>query len=266
MTPRLLALSLALALTAGGSIYLATDLQAGEWDNLYEAATQGQPEAQRQLGEAYLKGKGRGRDEAYGLLWLQRAASNNDMRAHYTLAQWYSAKSANPIEDQRVRHHLQAAASLGHPSAQTTIGQQLLDETLEPDLTSEQRSQKRQLALRLLLRAASGKTIHSAQANHLLASLFEEGLHVPANPGKAMQFLRRAAALGDPAANYRLAHVHLDDAEASHYSPTLGIKYLKRAGDHGHAEAAIELARRLRDGDQVDADLKLAKFAQRPKK
>ncbi|KAI7865092.1 hypothetical protein BDF14DRAFT_1952448 [Spinellus fusiger] len=86
---------------------------------------------------------------------------------------------------------------------------------------------------------------HHADASYRTAKCYEEGLGSRKDNGKAIQFYRKAAALGHPGAMYRLGLVEMKGELGMTRNPRDGVKWLKRSAEAATTEfphALYELA------------------------
>lgn len=88
------------------------------------------------------------------------------------------------------------------------------------------------------LRAEKNK---DTRAMTLLGELYSEGIGVPADPKKSLQWYRLAANAGDVHATFALGMMHLQGAGVPR-SKEEAAKYFRAAADKGHPHAAYNLA------------------------
>lgn len=79
------------------------------------------------------------------------------------------------------------------------------------------------------------------RAMTLLGELYGEGVGVPADPKKSLDYYQRAAAAGDVYATFAVGMLYLQGAGVTR-SKDEAAKYFRRAADKGHPAAAYNLA------------------------
>lgn len=225
-------------------------------DQLMERARAGDTVAERQLGEAYLLGKGVPQDVGQGLSWLDLAAQDNDAHAHYLLAKHYSEGQQSYDTQRRVVDHLTQAAKLGHTTAQARLGEMLIAKARDPQLPQAERERVRSNGVAFLRHAANAKNGYAA---YRLGELLWAGKEVARDEAAAVANFEVAATAGQVAAHWWLAQRRLD-ATGSFHDEGRGVAHLIKAADGGVAPAALQLAMRLESGDGVPRDLAKAKI------
>jgi len=103
---------------------------SNEWwlvsmDELIPKAEQGDANAQRILGDRYKGYGGTELDFQKAQYWLERAAAQTNMQAHYSLSQLY-VRLTNPVPE-KAFYHCSLAAEGGYKTAQRVLGQYYRD-------------------------------------------------------------------------------------------------------------------------------------------
>lgn len=95
------------------------------------------------------------------------------------------------------------------------------------------------------------------EAINLLASFYQEGIHVPADLSRAARLLKRSADLGDAEAQWRLG-VMVDSGLGVRASLETAVKLFRAAARQGNAKAHVSLGIMYSLGRGVRTDHKLA--------
>lgn len=90
-------------------------------------ANQGNPEAQRIIGEMYFEGKGVGADKSTAIAWLKRAGEAGDKIAQYDLGYIFQTGSGVPHSEQSAQTWYIKSAMQGYVPAQVKLGDLLAD-------------------------------------------------------------------------------------------------------------------------------------------
>lgn len=205
-------------------------------DYLTAAAQAGQPQAQFNLGMAYMAAgycaAAVTPDIRAGLGWLRKAADGGILQAQVVIAQaaYYRTPGANVDADEGFER-LQRAAVAGSPGAAVLLGQYY-----ENGVGSEVNPAA---AARWYGRAVEQD---EPEAFSLLANLYLKGQGVEQNNGQAAELLRRGALLGDPASAGILAYAYLNgdgvDRDVRAFSRLLEMS---AQGDDALAQYALAL-------------------------
>ena len=92
-------------------------------EDLKVQASQGDSDAQYQLGLMYRSGTGGVEENKYQAIhWLTRSANADNSQAQYALAMLYRENSTNPEDEQKAVSWYQRAANAGHSDAQYSLG------------------------------------------------------------------------------------------------------------------------------------------------
>lgn len=90
-------------------------------------ANQGEPQAQRIVGEMYFEGKGVGADKSAAIAWLKRAGEAGDKIAQYDLGYIFQTGSGVPYSEQSAQTWYNKSAMQGYVPAQVKLGDLLAD-------------------------------------------------------------------------------------------------------------------------------------------
>ena len=91
-------------------------------ENLKAQASQGDSNAQYQLGLLYQTGNGVEENIYQAIHWLTRAANANHVQAQYALAMLYRENASKPGDEQRAVNWYRRAAQAGNADAQYSLG------------------------------------------------------------------------------------------------------------------------------------------------
>lgn len=240
---------LAIGMTATGNPKLA---------RLQVSADAGDPAAMRHLAELYLDGHEVPRNVDLGIHWLTAITETPDMppaeqlRAHYRLALHYEQQPQTPNNQERMVKHYRRAAELGHTTAQTRIGDLLMERAEDVAFSADERAKTRDQALRLYQHAAKAK---NAYALWRMSQLVAEGRYLPKDPQKSLSYARQASEAGSIAASKHVANYYLGDPGADSYNEARGLYYLKRAAALKDPAANLAMAQRRMEGQGLPKDL-----------
>ncbi len=195
--------------------------------------------ARRNLGLLYAGGKGVPRDERLASVHLGLAAQGRelppDTQAVVLMARRYDAGLgiAGGPDRSRGAGLWEVAAEMGVPEAWPEIARRYA--------AGDGRRKNDTEAARWYRRAAESG--HPASMLRL-AELLERGLGVRKDETEAGHWYSRAAELRDPEGEYQIAMRLLTGKAGFVKDEATGMQWLRRAAEHGHTEAARELARR----------------------
>ena len=89
---------------------------------------------------------------------------------------------------------------------------------------------------------------------YLMFKLYFNGLGTPKDLLKAKQWLMMAAERGEPNAEYSYAIYYAPYQKQSNFDYQESFNWLKKAAEHGHTRAALELAKRYFSGRGCEQD------------
>ena len=197
-------------------------------------ANLGDPAAQTLLGEIYSRGLGVKRDMKEAARWYQAAAKAGKPEAQFRYAMILLEGSAVSRDEAQARDLMQAAADRGLPLAEYNYGQMLIESSPSGGFTDAARYFEKaakagvpeaQYAMSQLFASGRGVTedlpkarafLHAAALNGFTIAQIEYGIWLingkggPAKAEEGFRFLRHAAALGNPIAINRVAHLYKD--------------------------------------------------------
>ncbi len=214
------------------------------------------------------------------LRWFKQAARQGDVDAQLALAYRYAARGKSAAAQRHAAHWFRLAAHAGEPTAQFHLARALERGAGVPRNFAK--------AAEWYRHAARGGDLRAQVA---LGRLHSEGLGVSKDPARAVRWYRRAAESGSRHAQcivglhyltgngakrdvkqalgwlraaaeqgYPLAQYALGAALLSHPSGApIGLIWLGRAAQAGHADAAVAIARVYCDGTLVPRDLRRAR-------
>ncbi len=171
------------------------------FQELSKTAQQGDPQAQYQLGNLYLHGKGTDKSITTGVRWLKKAAKR-DIKPAITALKY--------LQEAGLDHWL--AAEKGKAQAQYQVAKMFIDAGQPSDIEK---------ALPWLEKAAQQ---NNAQAALALGKLNKNGTYFPANNPLAFKWLKKSAELGNAEAQHQLSLLYKngigtssDDTLAQHW-------------------------------------------------
>lgn len=240
--------------------------------------------AQYRYGRILLEGRGGDQDIDAAVIWLTRAADQNNVAAATLLARIYLSEFDQdaPVSTQRDPARAAAllgrAAALGGAEAQfqlarlygAGVGVEKNAETAFTWLLAAARQEyvPAQYALSNAYARGTGVAQNAAEAitwltraadnNHLRAQFFlgrayETGNGVKQNAALAADWYERAATGGLATAQRRLGAMYLNGAGVP-TDPARGLTWLRRAADAGASEAMVDLGRAYAAGTGVTQD------------
>lgn len=265
----------------------SNDVRAAEL--FAKAAEQGHHRAQTNLGLLYLRGQGVPRDLVQARAWLEKAASDGDPYALYTLGRAMD-EAAPPVaaDATRAADLFRRAAEKGHPTAALRYGLALAEGAgVKKDLPASHRwlvqAQENgvpeaalalgDIAVRMPMqrdKAANDKALKVAiawyelaanggvpSAQFKLANAYLGGVGVPRDPAQAQLWYNRAAQQGLTEAQQALGVMLLSGAGGGGADPAEGYKWLLLAERSGRPDASAardKLADKVSDRDRKRAE------------
>lgn len=209
---------------------------------------------QYRLGCMLLDGKGTPPDEAAAEQYLRQAASVGNAHAQYRLAKLaLSKEERDDAQTAEAVALLEKAAKAGNSQAQYALGKLYRDGDGVPrDL---------ERAATLLKQAAEQNNDYAAYALGKLYDREHDPGHpaarpdaLPHDPGEAERWYRKAAALGNPYAQYRLSRLCLS-GQPDAAKEAEGLSWLQKASDAGIPQAQYALAKLLLEGESLPKDI-----------
>ncbi len=167
----------------------ASEIDAETVERFLEAAREGSPEAQFNMGILYAEGLGVERDYGEALTWFERAAEQGLANAQYNLAVMHEHGLAGPRDAAMARQWYGRAAKLDHPQSQHNLAViYARGNGVSQDYTAAAK----------WFAAAAEHGLVNAQYN--LAFLYERGLGVARDEALAYRWFAVAEKRGDSSA------------------------------------------------------------------
>lgn len=203
---------------------------------LQQGVDKGEPEAMNDLGGAYAEGKGVEKNERRALELLQRAADTGDLEAIYNLAgvRFAGRLGSSKDVDEAIRLMQKSADSGALPIAQLRLGMILVGK--EKRMTPE--AQRYIASARENLERFSRQS--SSWARAALAEVYEKGIGIPKDPGKAFDLYQMAASHSNVTAMTRLGVAYVDGV-GTEKNISEGRQWLERAAKMGSGTAMKKL-------------------------
>jgi len=215
-------------------------------------ANAGDASAARNLGQAYLSGRGVPQSTEQGLGWLKKGVDRHDPLSAYALAQYYETLPQTAENHHSVLENYSKAASWGHTDAQVKIGDMLLIQSLDTQLSSADRERAKAQGKSLLEFSANAGNAHAAK--HLGDLYFEGKSGIPENRATAMTYYQKAADAGDGTSAMVVYDRYAGASKPKTADLATGMKYLKIAADKDVPEAQLKLAQCYEQGKGVPLD------------
>ena len=234
-------------------------------------AQQGDVAAQYSMGMLFLSGKGPGRSDERALQWFERAAAAGHVESAHNAAVIRERGPASIRDLDKALAWYGVAAQAGYARSQANLGRLLVHGKHPTDgmaWLEKARAQGEPLAFRELglvylerkdlapsdpAKAASLLGIAAAHgdalAQYRLATLYGAGLGVPKDEAAALDWMGKAAAQHQPDAEYFMAAM-----ESRKHNDAASVGWLRRAAQHGHAEAQYRLGLDYAEGRGVAKD------------
>lgn len=205
----------------------------------WEEAERGDPEAQIAVGMMYLTGRGVEADADEAVIWLRRAADQDDLNAQYNLGIMYDTgfHGMLPQDPLEALRWFRRAARQGHDGAQYNIGVAYAE--------GKGVAQDAAQAIQWWLKAAE---VGNARAQYNLGVSYSKGEGVDRDDVQAVAWWRKAALPPDPTIEPQ--HLWLLHEERA---PIQGAGDSGR-GEHGYANAQYHLGRMYALGQGVASD------------
>ncbi|HEV8552721.1 MAG TPA: tetratricopeptide repeat-containing serine protease family protein [Casimicrobiaceae bacterium] len=199
-----------------------------EW--YQKAATQGNADAQFNLGVMYANGEGVSKDAAKAVEWYQKAATQGDADAQLNLGAMYLRGEGVPKEVAKAVEWYQKAATQGNADAQHKLGwMYFYGEGVPTDAAK---------AVECWQKAAAQGNV---RAQNMLALSYEIGQGVPKDAAKAVEWYQKAAAQGNVGAQYNLGRLYANDKGVPE-DKVLAYAWSNLAGSRGQRIAVLDRA------------------------
>lgn len=218
-------------------------------DDLKEKATNGDVEAQLNLGYAYLYGlNGVNIDYKQAIIYYQMAADQKNAAAYNNLGSLYFSGIGTNVDYEKAIHFFDEAAKLGSHDAAVNLAIIYLGSD------NKQKTQEDfDKILDLLNEAQSDNYI----AKYLLGYAHLRGFLVKQDNKKAFSLIKVAADNEYDEAQYMLAELYLEGVGApKNYNKV--VEYLRKAGNQGYMLALMKLGDILSEGKLYPKDIRKA--------
>ena len=209
---------------------------SGSFAELKEKAEGGDPSAQKEVGDCYLKGNGVDQDFLEAGKWYHMAAERGHVEAEYLCAFYFAENVEEMVK------WIHKAAEHGFADAQCLLG---LCYSRGDGVTEDKEE-----AVKWFRKAA--KQGHSPSRCHLgLCYLKGEG--VPKNWEESAKWMRKAAEQGFALGQYTLGEYYRDGIGVTK-DKKKAIKWYRKAAEQGDVTAQCRLALCYKRGDGVPED------------
>lgn len=205
-------------------------------------ADRGDTNAQYQLAQLYLSGKGAPRSVPEALRWLRRAGNAGNVSAQLALAGMYASGQDVPKDEAEAAAWFRKAGDLGNATAQNALGNMY---------AAGQGVAKDDREAAAWYRKAAERGNVAAQTN--LGLRYTTGQGVAKDDAEAVNWLRKAAEQGNARAQNNLGTMYangqgvpVDEAEAA--------RWFRKAADQGNAAAQTNLGSLYANGQGVKRD------------
>ena len=236
--------------------------KAAAWFAL--AAKKGDKNGQYRYGLLYREGRGVDRDDIQAVRWLKLAAAQHLVDAEYELAGMLEhGRGVDAPDRTGATRWYRQSAEAGHAGAQLHLAmiyagnkrvKGSLAKALSWAMKAEQAGSREATAYvqKLLGRIRARAEAGDAEAQFILARLYEQGQGVQSDSRKAEQWLQQSADRGNREAQFHLAElfIHRDSSAFQHQAAELYLK--AAAAGHVRAEARAGLLYMLGKGVAVN--------------
>ncbi len=194
-----------------------------------EAAKQGMPKAQYLLGTRYSTGNGITTNQTEAVRWWEKAAEQNHARAQYNLGQCYSAGNGVTKDETKAARWWKKAAEQNHARAQNNLGACYMGGmgvTKDPTKGAE------------WYLAAANQGVPDAEFN--LGACYMGGIGVTKDPTKGAEWYLAAANQGVPDAEFNLGACYMGGIGVTKDLKE-GAKWYLKAANQGFPDAQFKL-------------------------
>lgn len=214
----------------------ASAFQAGDWSAAFTlcSADSTSPVAHRNLGLLYSEGYGVQRNDRLAALHLTLAADSTDVIAVMEMARRYESGRGTPASEEKAARKYLTAAYLGVKEAYVILARRY----------EEGRGFEKNPAEAVRWYAKAAEELGDAPSMTKLATAYATGRGIKKDESMALRWYNTAASKQDSEAEYQLAMMLLRGKGGMQQDIIAGKGWLKRAVDHGHAEAMKEWAKR----------------------
>ncbi|MDX8384343.1 MAG: tetratricopeptide repeat protein, partial [Ghiorsea sp.] len=216
--------------------------------NWYQhAANQGLSKGQFKLSQLYQRGQGVEKDMAMAVHWMASSAKQGFAAAEYEYALMMEfGRGITKAKASEVAIWYQKAAEQNHPEAMLKVARLFhtgigLPKSASQALAWAIRAEKRNAPDAVVFRQKITKDVadmaHAgdAQAQYMLATLYDEGRGVEKNKDDALAWFSKAAKQGHSEAQYALAKALVESGDESKLAQAL--TWFEKAAKQGHEQA-----------------------------
>ena len=212
-----------------------------------KAAAQGDPQAAYELAQMYLEGNGVARDIESAVSYLELSADKGYAPAQYMLGEMYQTGN-DVLKQDALQGFLWWLQASRQGDAQATSA---LSQIPAKQLAAYRYAQQIDS---LLQQAQQGE----ADSLALAGEMFQSGIGVERNAEKAAELFMQAAQAGSARAHYHLFVLYDKGEGALPKDEEKAYLYLKRAADLGYPQAQYELGARVYKNAQTPEERKEA--------
>ena len=224
-----------------------------EVDRIRPLATQGDADAQYQLGTLYYSGNGIEQDYSQAALWYRRAAQQGNVDAQYSLGNMYLMGEGVGQNDRQAAEWYTMAAEQGHSSARHNLSSLQTTETIVTQEVETETTNTPQLISLDEQPQPSTPTDDSAKAIYEQALAYAFGDGVPQNDRTAFNLYFEAAEKGYVLAQYKLG-VAFAYGEGVRQDDKQAAEWYRKAAEQGYTIAQRNLATMYLNGKGVEQD------------
>lgn len=272
--------------SAGGNSQVAGNRDEKPQDILAmrKAAERGEAQAQRNVGIAYLEGKGVPKDEKEAAKWIRKAADQGDAEAERQLANMYFAGSGVPNDGNEAFKWLRKAAQDGSAAAQFALGWKLCFAEGVPQDSAQGMSWIRKAAdqgdaaslfvlgmddymtgnhagavkwFQKSVENGGGKELRwmgGEGPQNRLGMMYETGDGVPKDEVEAVKWYRKGAEVGDERSQYRLGVMYAEGRGGLPKDDVEAVNLYRKSAERGCLDAQYQLGLRYAEGKTVPKD------------
>lgn len=217
---------------------LAQDRQA-----LLKKAAAGDPQAQFELGQAYVNGRGNKQDCGQGLAWLGKAAEQGLLPAITALAEVYYTNPCGQCNYEQARHWFEIAAGRDDRQAIGRLGYLLADRV------------GYQSAMEWFLKGAA---LADGYCTHMCGYVYYYGKDLSVDLGKAHDYFSKGAELGY-ADSFRMLGIMLANGQGVEKNEAAAVTHFEIAAGKDADCGAYELAYALANSKGVQQNYQAAR-------
>jgi len=214
-------------------------------------AEKGNEKAQCIVAIYYEGGFGVRKDEKAAYDWYLKSANNGNSEAQFSIGMYYNDGIYVQNSAREADLWLEKAANNGHKTAQYFMGMKYQYSTEQDDIS------------RAIMFFTSACNNGEADACMELGEMYELGPLTPEKnyPLKALDCYLKAAKLGNPTHQYKLAKMYYPSIwEDIPDNPVQCAKWMLKAAQQGHSDAQLQMGILYASGVGVNKDLDSAKY------